>query len=151
MRNRGTSWWKADEAAAWWSLALIAFTFIILLLSVVEMGRMLLVYTTIANAARAGARYAIVQVESELEAASTDRAARPAPARKWTESYKNFASAGLVTTSNLTITVAYPDGTNTAGSRVTVKVMYPYDPLIRFFSSMLGTTMGTVSEGVITF
>ncbi|HYV61739.1 MAG TPA: TadE/TadG family type IV pilus assembly protein, partial [Bryobacteraceae bacterium] len=40
--------------------AVVAFLSLILLLSIVEISRMTLVYTTVANAARAGARYAIV-------------------------------------------------------------------------------------------
>ena len=142
---------KKDEGSTLIEFALIGFTFVILLLSVVEMGRMLLVYTTIANAARAGARYAIVH-GGERTGSGIDGPSGPTcPCAQVDKVVTSFASAGLVTTSNLTITVEYPDGTNTAGSRVTVKVMYPYDPLIRFFNSMLGTTMGTVSEGVITF
>ena len=40
--------------------ALVGLLFLILLLSFVEFGRMLLVYNSVANAARAGVRYAIV-------------------------------------------------------------------------------------------
>lgn len=151
MRKLSTSWWKADEASTLVEFSLIGFAFIILLLSVVEMGRMLLVYTTIANAARAGSRYAIVH-GGERTGSGIDGPSGPTcPCPQVDKVVTSFASAGLVTTSNLTITVEYPDGTNTAGSRVTVKVMYPYDPLMGFFNSMLGTTMGTVSEGVVTF
>ena len=73
--------------------------------------------------------------------------------------WAGFASAGLLDTSKLTISVAYPDvvtvthptAPNSAGSRVDVTVTYPYDPLVTFFNSILGTTMGSTSEGIITY
>jgi len=142
---------EREEGSTLVEFALVGFSFIILLLSVVEMGRMLLVYTTIANAARAGTRYAIVH-GGERTGSGIDGPSGPScPCTQIDKVVKSFASAGLVTASNLNITVEYPDGTNTAGSHVTVKVTYLYDPMIGFFSSMLGTTMGTVSEGVVTF
>jgi len=151
MRIHCKGRWDREEGNTLVEFALVGFSFIILLLGVVEMGRMLLVYTSIANAARAGSRYAIVH-GGERTGSGIDGPSGPTcPCAQVDKVVKSFASSGLVTTSNLTITVEYPDGTNTAGSRVTVKVMYPYDPLIGFFNSMLGTTMGTISEGVITF
>jgi len=32
-----------------------------------------------------------------------------------------------------------------------VKVLYTYDPFVNFFSSILNTTLGSTSEGVITY
>lgn len=137
---------ERDEGSALVEFSLIAFTFIILLLGVVEMGRLTLVYTTMANSARAGARYAIVH-GGEL----TSGASGPGSTTAVQTVVKNYASAGLVNTANLTVTVAYPNGTNTAGSPVTVSVQYPYDPLVSFFNSLLSTTLSSTSEGVITF
>jgi Flp pilus assembly protein TadG len=123
--------------------------FIIVLLGVVEMGRMVLVYTTLANAARAGARYAIVHGADQT--VSPSGPGNPCTCTQVQTVVKNFASAGLVNTSLLTITVNYPDNSNNAGSRVTVSVSYPYDPLVKFFNSLLNQTMGSTSQGVITF
>jgi Flp pilus assembly protein TadG len=151
MKIHGKARWEREDGSTLVEFALIGFSFVILLLSVVEMGRMLLVYTTIANAARAGSRYAIVH-GAERTGSGIDGPSGPTcPCAQVNKVVNSFASAGLVTASNLIVTVEYPDGTNTAGSRVTVKVEYTYDPLIGFFSSMLGTTMRTISEGVITF
>lgn len=130
--------------------SLIAVMLVIVLLAIVEMGRMVLVYTTVANAARAGARYAIVHGGERTGSGATGPSG-PGSTTQVQTVVKNFASAGLLNTSNLTITVSYPNGLNTAGSLVSVTVTYPYDPLVPYFSTILSTTLGSTSEGVITF
>ena len=130
--------------------SLIAVMLVIVLLAIVEMGRMVLVYTTVANAARAGARYAIVHGGERTGSGATGPSG-PGSTTQVQTVVKNFASAGLLNTSNLTITVSYPNGLNTAGSLVSVTVTYPYDPLLPYFSTILSTTLGSTSEGVITF
>jgi Flp pilus assembly protein TadG len=152
MRHLAIGRWRGERGSTAVEFSLIGFTFIILLLGVVEMGRMVLVYTTIANAARAGARYAIVH-GGERTATGVDGPSGPSSTQTTQVQtvVQNFASAGLLNTSSLVITVAYPDGTNTAGSHVTVTVTYPYDPLIPFFNSLLSKTLGSTSQGIITY
>jgi Flp pilus assembly protein TadG len=139
-----------DQGSNLVEFSLIAFMFIIVLVGIVEMGRMVLVYTTVANAARAGARYAIVH-GGDRTGGGYDGPSGPGSTTQVETVVKNFASAGLLNTANLTITVAYPGAKNTAGYPVTVTVTYPYDPLVRYFNSLLATTMGSTSQGVITF
>ena len=129
--------------------SLIAFLSVIMLLSVVEISRMALVYTTVANAARAGARYAIVH--GNLRSGSgVDGPSGPAqnPLQVVTV-IKNFASAGLLDTNSLIITVNYPGASNAPGQLVAVTVIYPYDPFTTYFP--LRVRLGTTSQGVITF
>ncbi|HTF63614.1 MAG TPA: TadE/TadG family type IV pilus assembly protein [Edaphobacter sp.] len=144
-----------DEGSNLIEFSLIALMFFIVMLGVVEMGRMVLVYTTVANAARAGARYAIVHGGNRTGSGATGPSGPGSPTVCICPQVKtvvqNFASAGLVTVSNLTVTVAYPNGVNTAGSPVNVTVTYPYDPLVTYFNSLLNVTLGSTSEGVITF
>jgi Flp pilus assembly protein TadG len=140
---------KEDRGSSLIEFALISVMFIILLAGVVEMGRMVLVYTTIANAARAGARYAIVHGADQT--VSPSGPGNPCTCTNVKTVVKNFASAGLVNTSALTITVSYPNGDNKAGSPVTVKVMYPYDPFVHYFGTLLNKTLGSTSEGIITY
>jgi hypothetical protein len=109
-----------------------------------------LVYTTVANAARAAARYAIVH-GGERTGSGIDGPSSSSSYSQIQTVAKNYASAGLLDTSRLTVTVTYPDTTNTAGSRVNVTVSYPYDPLVVYFNSMLSTTVGSTSQGVIAF
>ncbi|MGA3095654.1 MAG: TadE family protein [Bryobacteraceae bacterium] len=123
---------------------------VVMLLFVVEMGRMLLVYMTVANAARAGVRYAVVHGGTRSAGAAADDASGPGsnPAQVLTV-VNNFASAGLLTTSLLVVQVTYPGGSNAPGQYVTVTVVYPYDPLTTYFSKTL--RLGSTTQGVIVF
>ena len=123
---------------------------VVILLFVVEMGRALLVYTTVANAARAGVRYAIVHGSSRTAGSTVDSAAGPGsnPTQVVTV-VKNFASAGLLTTSLLVINVTYPNASNAPGKSVNITVVYPYDPLTTYFSKTL--RFGSASQGIIVF
>jgi Flp pilus assembly protein TadG len=129
---------------------LVAFMTLIMLLFIVEMGRALLVYATVANAARAGVRYAIVHGSSRAAGAATNDASGPAsnPAQVLTV-VKDFASAGLLTTSLLVINVTYPGASNAPGQSVNITVVYPYDPLTTWFSKTL--RLGSASQGIIIF
>lgn len=129
--------------------SLVAVLCTLLLLSIVEISRMVLVYTTVANAARAGARYSIVHGGTRT-GAGVDGPSGPAqnPAQVVTV-IKNFASAGLLTTANLIITVNYPGASNAPGQLVTIAVIYPYDPLTTYFP--LRVRLGSSTQGVIAF
>jgi Flp pilus assembly protein TadG len=144
--------WRMDQGNALVEFTFIAIMLVVVMLGIVEMGRMVLVYTTVANAARAGARYAIVH---GADRTGTGANGPSGPSSSNTTQVKtvvnDFASAGLLNVSNLHIAVNYPNGTNTADSPVTVTVTYLYDPWVPYFSSLLSTTLGSTSEGVITF
>ena len=122
----------------------------IMLLLVVETGRMLLVYTTIANAARAGVRYACVHGSSRAVGALSSDASGPAanPAQV-VAVVKDFAGAGPLTTGLLVINVTYPGASNAPGQSVNITVVYPYDPLTTYFSKTL--RLGSAAQGVIIF
>jgi Flp pilus assembly protein TadG len=130
--------------------SVVALLTAITLLFVVEIGRTVLVYTTVANAARAGVRYAVVHGSSRATGSTVDSASGPGsnPAQVVTV-VKNFASAGLLTTSRLVVTVTYPGGSNAPGQYVTVSAVYPYDPLTTYFSKTL--RLGSASQGIIAF
>jgi Flp pilus assembly protein TadG len=130
--------------------SVVALLTAITLLFVVEIGRTVLVYTTVANAARAGVRYAVVHGSSRDTGSTVDSASGPGsnPAQVVTV-VKNFASAGLLTTSRLVVTVTYPGGSNAPGQYVTVSAVYPYDPLTTYFSKTL--RLGSASQGIIAF
>jgi Flp pilus assembly protein TadG len=122
---------------------------VVMLLFVVEMGRMLLVYTTVANAARAGVRYATVHGSSRQVGTCTDCASGPGSTAQVVTVVKNFASAGLLTTSRLVVNVTYPGASNAPGQFVNITVVYPYDPLTTYFSKTL--RLGSATQGVILF
>jgi Flp pilus assembly protein TadG len=130
--------------------SLVAVMTVIMLLFIVEMGRMLLVYTTVANAARAGVRYAIVHGSSRATGSAADDASGPGsnPAQVLTV-VDDFAGTGLLTPSLLVIHVTYPGGSNAPGQSVNITVVYPYNPLTTYFSKAL--RLGSASQGVIVY
>ncbi len=154
MTTLGARRWKKDEGASLVEFAMVAFMFIMVLLSVVEMGRMILVYTSIANAARAGSRYAIVhgsdRTGSGIDGPSGPSCA-PTSCTQINTVVRNYAGTGLLNSSNVTVTVAYSNAKNDPGQTVTVTATYTYDPLIGYFGSILNKTLGSTSQGVITF
>ena len=130
--------------------SVVAVLTVIMLLFVVEIGRMLLVYTTVANAARAGVRYAVVHGSTRTAGSTVDSAAGPgADPTQVVTVVKNFASGGLLTTSRLVVHVTYPGASNNPGQLVTITAVYPYDPLTTYFSKTL--RLGSSSQGVIVF
>ena len=133
--------------------SLVAVMFIVVLLGVVEMGRMLLVYTTLAQSARAGARYAIVHGadRSGLQGSGPNGPSGTTDSSQVTTTVNNFASAGPLNPSKLIVTVTYPGGTSTVGSAVDVQVSYTYDPLVTYYNPLLSVTLSSTSEGIIVF
>ena len=130
--------------------ALVAFLTTLMLLFVVELGRTLLVYAAIANAAREGVRYAIVHGSTRPTGTGQTNASGPAanPAQVLTV-ISNFAGTAPLTTSRLVVNVTYPNASNAPGQPVNVTVVYPYDPLITYFPSTL--RLGSASQGIILF
>jgi Flp pilus assembly protein TadG len=123
--------------------SLVAFLSVMLLLGTFEMCRMVLVYTTVANAARAGARYAIVH--------GSDAATTSTVIQGQVENY--LAAAPMQTTiPPLTIAVSYPDTGNCTdpGCHVNVTVTYPYDPFISYFFPAT-INLSSTTQGVITY
>jgi Flp pilus assembly protein TadG len=129
---------------------LISFMMFVLVFGVIEMGRVILVYTTVANAARAGVRYAVVHGSSRTAGSASSNASGPSsnPAQVLTV-VKNFASAGALTAGNLVISVTYPGASNAPGQLVSVSVIYPYDPLTTYLPFRV--RLGSVAEGVIAY
>jgi len=141
---------RGRDGQALVEFSLVAVMTVVMLLFVIEMGRMLLVYMTVANAARAGVRYAVVHGSTRAAGSATSNASGPAsnPAQVVTV-VKNFAGAGALSTSRLVIAVTYPGGSNAPGQSVNITVVYPYDPLTTYFSKSL--RLGSAAQGVILF
>jgi Flp pilus assembly protein TadG len=129
---------------------LVAFMLVMLLLGVFEIGRMILVYTTVANASRAGARYAIVHGSDNLASSSDIQTV-----------VKNFLRAAPLDTTRagLSIDVSYCDdpactaidaACTKPGCTVKVTTAYPYDPFITYFP-WPAINLRSTNRGVITF
>ena len=120
----------------------VALMLVVLIFGAIEMDRMLLVYTTMANATRAGLRYAVVH--------GVDINAGGLSSADVTTVVKNFASAGILNTANVNVTVTLLATNSKPGSRVSVQTTYSYDP---FFSMLplAGIHLGSTAQGVIAF
>jgi Flp pilus assembly protein TadG len=120
--------------------AIVAFVMLVVLFGLLEFCRMGLVYTSLANAARVGARYAITH--------GSDRTSGVASSSSICgTSGVLTAMAGMVNTANLNCSFTGLGGG--AGTTVQVKVTYAYDPW--FNITPFNVTLSAVSEGVITY
>ena len=128
--------------------SLMIFLLIMVILVTVEIDRMFLVYTTVCNAARAGARYAVVHGGLRTGSGVNGQSG-PGNTTQVETVVKNFASVGLLDTGKLNIAVSYPQG-NLPGSAVVVTVTYPYDPFVSWFTQ-LAVNLGSTTRGVISY
>ncbi|HVO97183.1 MAG TPA: TadE/TadG family type IV pilus assembly protein [Bryobacteraceae bacterium] len=128
---------------------------VLLMLGIFEMSRMLLVYTTVANAARAGCRYGIVHGQL----AGNGQSAETTQIQTVVTGYLSAAPINLGSP-GLSIKVVYLPGPicqaaalagNAPGCPVKVTVRYPYDPWVGFYSSFFSINISSTSEGVITW
>ncbi len=132
-----------ERGQAMVEFAIVVFLFLILLFAVCELSRLVLAYSTVSNAARVGARAAIVRSASCGDSGELGNLVR------------DYAAAATLKPDRVSVqVVCAPD--NHPGSRVTVTVSYPYDPFtmipIGSVSSALGAvTLSASSQGVITF
>jgi Flp pilus assembly protein TadG len=132
--------------------AFVTVLLMLVILASVEFDRMMLVYTTLANSARLGARYAIVH--GATRTGTGDPASGATNTSNVVTVVKNFAAAGMLQTSNLNVSVEYPASTsvtdpgNKRGALVIVTVTYPYDP---FTALPLTVTLRSSSRGIIVF
>jgi Flp pilus assembly protein TadG len=153
---------KSEQGNATAEFALISVMFIMLLLGVIEMGRMILVYTTIAHAAKYGERYAIVH--GYFRTGSTDTTNTGPTATDIRTQVQNFSGIAPLTPGNVNVAVNYPglsgetycsgatgELANATGCPVQVNVTYPFTPLLGYFNAMLSVNLSSTSEGVITY
>ena len=130
--------------------AIIAVLLFLVIFSVIEFCRMLLVYTAVANAASAGARYAIVHGGNRTGTGTNGPSGPTANPSEVLTVVRNYAGASLLDPARLSITVTYPDSDNSSGSRVRVIVSYPYDPFT-WTALPLSVNLSSQSQGIIEF
>jgi len=123
--------------------ALLAFTLLVVIFTGFELDRMVFVYTNLADAAKAGVRYAIVRGATRPSGASG-----PSDSSPVSDMVKYYATA--VDPSKLTVTVNYLDSNNNPGSRVQILVAYTYDPWSGF-PFLSGLTLRANSQGRIVY
>jgi Flp pilus assembly protein TadG len=144
--NRGTQLFE---------FALVSLQLFVVIFGLLEIGRFVLVYTDVANAARVGARYASVHGCGVCD--STNNASNtPATAAQVCSVVQSYANATINTallvcgaTTGGRIAVSWPDGAEQAGYRVQVTVVYPYNPMFGLIP--LNVNLGSTTEEYIMF
>jgi len=118
-----------------------------------ESARLILAYTTLSDAARAGTRYAIVH-GSYRTGSGIDGPSGPGNTANVVSVVKQVTSAAGLSSSKVTVydtdAAMYPDGTNKIGARVKVKVSYPFTSVLSLIVPF-GVTIGSTSEGMICY
>ncbi len=126
---------EQSRGAALMEFALGFLTFILLVMGLMELGRAVWTYTTIAEAARQGARYAMAH-------GSTD----PVTNDQITSVVQ--ANAVGLDPNALTVSTSWtPD--NERGGTVQVRVQYPFQFVTPWIASISSVTMGSTSRMII--
>jgi len=119
---------------------------LMMLIAVIEFGRMVLAYTTICNATRVGVRYAMVHgVDNPVSTTQVQTVVN------------NYLSAAAIATGSATVNVTYPGysgaacaaGGTSPGCPVKVTISYPYVTMVSYFP--INVNLASQSQGVITF
>jgi Flp pilus assembly protein TadG len=138
-----------------------AFALIALIFGVVEFGRIVLVFNTVTDAARLGARWAITNSTPPTSTSLTNAQVNAIGSGVQTV-VTNFLRGGTVNTNSagLSITTTFPNNTcsgsitpacsgTTPGNPVQVSISYPYDVLVSIYP--INITVRGTSEGIITW
>ena len=124
---------------------LVSLTLVMLLFGVIEMCRLALVYTTIANAARVGVRYATVH--------GTDNSVTVPTIQGVVNSYLSAATVYAVNPPKVCyasfIYTNCPQTPTAPGTPVTVQVSYTYNPITSYFP--IHVILSSTSQGEIAF
>ena len=142
---------KRDEGGqALVEFALVLIIFFILIFGMIDVGRAVWHYNTLAQATREGTRYAIVHGADSSDPSGPGSSYYTPPNSDTQISHvvKNHASA--LNSTQLTVTADWVDGTNEAGNRVMVSVQYTFTPMYNVFG-MLSFDMSSSSTMEITY
>jgi TadE-like protein len=108
--------------------ALVAPIFLLILFSIIDFGRYVYYVQVLNNAAREGARYAIVHGSKGLP--STGPSTSDPSGARVKEVVRRHAIGVIGSGATLQIDATWPDGTNTRGDTVNVTVTYPFTSMI---------------------
>jgi len=134
--------------------AIVAMVLMLMVFAGFEIDRMILVYTAVANSAKAGVRYAIVHGSDRSSGAGADGESGGLDASQVVTVVKNFASSGVLDRSAVNVLVQYPASApmvqgNGIGSTVIVKVSYTYDPFVSILP--LRVPLSSEARGIIVY
>ena len=136
--NRSTGQSQRGQSAI--EFALMIVILVVLLVGMLELTMFVYTYSVLADAAKEGVRYAIVHGASGTSPAGPT--GLPQTSASWTtcsssdsgsdsvvSAVQHYAALSLHSTSAISVSVCYPDKSNSPGSAVEVSVNYLYQPL----------------------
>jgi Flp pilus assembly protein TadG len=130
--------------------ALVGIVFFLIVFGMIDVGRAVWNYNTLAEATREGSRYAMVHGANSSDPSGPGSAyyTPPNSDTKVTETVARYSSG--LDSSSLTVESEWPDGTTDVGSHVTVTSRYTYDPMFNFLG-IVSFTMTSSSTMEITY
>jgi Flp pilus assembly protein TadG len=121
---------------------LVIVLFLMTIFGTFEVCRLLLSFTTLANASRVGVRYATTH------GASYDSSTYVADSADVTQIVRDYAAGSMIDPTQMTVTTTWLAGTKNPGDLILVQVQYPYQPFVLL---PMQTNLATQTEGIITF
>ena len=140
---------RGEGGQALVEFALVSLTFFVLLFGMIDVGRAVWNYNTLAQATREGTRYAIVHGVNSSDPSGPGGAYYTAPNTDTKVTAVVTSNAASLDTAQLTVTADWVNGNNGPGSRVTVSSQYTYVPIFNMFG-FLDFDMSSSSTMVIT-
>lgn len=138
-----------EEGQALVEFAFLGVVLFILVFGMVDVGRAVLNYNTLAQATREGTRYAIVHGGDSLDPSgpASEHFTAPSTDEMVTQTVEKFTSG--LDTSRLTVEAEWLDGSNLRGDSVKVTSQYEYQPMFNFLGT-LSFTLSSSSTMLIT-
>src|SRR6476660_4014695 len=131
MRAKMHTRWRRQRGQSLVETAIMMVVILTTVFSVFELGWLMYTYSSLADAANEGVRYAIVHSGGDPSGTQAK--------------VKTFAGTSMHDVRALATSVTFPDGSAAPPNRVRVAVTYSYIPYLPKFS--MAPTMHTVAEG----
>ena len=132
---------RRERGQALTEFVLVGLTFFLLVFGMIDVGRAVWNYNTLAEATREGTRYAIVH------GADSSNPSGPGDDQDVNDLVRQFGFG--LDPAQLTVQADWIDGSNQAGNRVRVTSQYAFDPLLDFLG-VVSFTMTSSSTMEIT-
>ncbi len=130
--------------------SLVSIVFFLLIFGMIDVGRAVWNYNTLAQATREGTRYAIVHGENSTDPSGPGSAYYTPPSTDTNVTQVVETHAAGLNSTQLTVEAQWPNGTNSTGDPVTVTSEYTYQPMFNFLG-ILSFTMSSSSTMDITY
>ena len=140
---------RGERGQALVEFSLVSVVFFLLVFGMVDVGRAVWNYNTLAQATREGARYAIVHGGDSSDPSGPGSAYYTPPNTDSMVTQQVETFGGGLNPSRLTVQTEWPDGSNISGSHVTVTSQYEFEPIFDFLG-LVSFTMTSSSTMQIT-